>query len=258
MLVAAHSPIANGIGGDRMILRLCTHVALALLLSAASFAQDEPAAPSEAEATLMRMRDYIRDNPTLQFQTTFHSTGELRGAGSKGTARFYIRRPNSFRIEMTSNKRSTTSVSDGKTLTIFRPGQHKYAQLPAKDSILGTMYLAAGLMVIQARMIDFFWTVDFSASRGTSVTIAATGPQTIGTRKCDGFTVERFEDKWEVWLETSGIPLPCKLVSRRLDGSGHTSQTNTFVWEVDQIPPPETFDFSPPKGSKEVGISEIK
>ena len=115
------------------------------------------------------------------------------------------------------------------------------------------MYLVAGLLNIQARFIDFLSTVDY----GRDVRIALGRTEFIGNKQCRRISVARFEDDWEVWLEQVEIPLPCKLLSRRTDGSAHTIQTNVFRWKASPIFPPELFAFSAPKGCRKVEVSEI-
>lgn len=253
-----------------MFKRFLSHTLCALTFTSASLAQSDlqiekmtkgkeiESASSEAEVTLRRMHDYLRNSSKLQFQTSFRVSSETRGPSLRGTAQFFIQRPNSFRVEVSSNGRSTLYVSDGDILTIYRPDEGKFAQLPARDSIVGTMYLATSLLTIQARMIDFFWTIDYMTIGNSEVRVTPAGTGKIGSRECDRFTVERFEDTWDVWLEKGKIPVPCKLVSKRTDGTSLNSQVNEFKWMDNPAFAPETFKFSPPAGSKEVEISDLK
>jgi hypothetical protein len=218
---------------------------------------DTKSASFDAEAALKEMHRIISKSRDLEFQTSFHISRTVM-KGTSGTARFFTRQPNLFRVEVTyKNKKKYIFVSDGKTLTIHLPNKRKFAQVPARDSIVGTMYFAAGTMMIQARVVDFFWTTDFWATLGDEVRVAAIGRSIIKGRECNRIGVHRFEDKWEVWLEKTGAPLPCKLVSRKTDGSGLTVQTNEFHWNIKPEFPPEMFVFTPPQGSRKVDFSDI-
>jgi hypothetical protein len=202
---------------------------------------------------LARMHDYFANAPEIEFNTSFAETSDLPGMDRRGTARFFIRRPNSFRVELTSNKGDYVFVSDGTTFTIFRPTATRFARIPAGNSIMGTMYLAIGLLSTQARLLDFLWTIDY----GEQVGIKALGTDTIGGTTCDRFSVQRFEDNWDVWLDRA-TALPCRLISRKSDANDRLTQTNEFVWGAAKTVDKDTFIFTPPKDAREVGPSELE
>jgi len=212
----------------------------------------------KAGTPLRRMHNYLRNSSRLHFETSFRVSSPTSAHRVQGTALFFIQQPHSFRVEVSSNKRTTLYVSDGDTLSIYRPGERKFVRLPADKSILGTMYLATGLLKIQARMIDFFWTVDYMTIGASEGRVTSAGSEIVGGKKCDRFTVERFEDIFDVWLEENSIPLPCRLVSKRTDGTSLTSQANEFKWMDSQSFRAETFQFSPPEGTKEVELSDLE
>ena len=235
-----------------MLWRAPLYLITLLLFASPCLAQSDT--PADATAPLKRMHAYLTSTPELEFETSFSSTSDLPGLNKRGTAHFFIRQPNQFRVDVSSNSGDYVFVSDGRTFTLYRPSEGKFAQTRARNSIIGTMYLAAGLLNIHARFIDFFWTVDY----GEQMKVAAGGAEAIGNRQCNRFSVDRFEDDWDVWLEQTGPPLPCKLVSRRTDGNDRTVQTNEFIWKSNPVFSPNTFAFSPPKGSREVDVSDLE
>jgi hypothetical protein len=199
------------------------------------------------------MRDFLAGNPAIEFETSFVGSGDLPGIGQTGSARFIIGNPDKFRVDLSSSKGDFIFVSDGTTLTIYRPDAGKFARIGARDSIVGTMYLAIGLLGAQARLIDFLWTVQDADH------VSVKGQDTIATgTTCDQTKVRRFEDDWDVWLERSDVPLPCKIVSRRTDAHDRLVQTNVFHWKRDPTITPDTFSFLPPQGSRQVGASELE
>jgi outer membrane lipoprotein-sorting protein len=246
--------LPNGVVSWRLLLILATVCPSGIAdgpKTSAAFAQE--AAANNAKASLTGMRDYLVNAATLEFTTEFTVTSDLSSQNRRGSARFSIRRPGSFRVEVNSNAGAFVFISNGETLTLYRPREGKYAEVPARRSILATMYLASGLLTFEARVLDFLWTVDF----GEDVKFSAGRTETIKGRQCRRFTVERFEDKWDVWLQANP-PLPCRLVSRRTDGSAQTVQTNDFTWTTLPALPPELFSFSPPQGSRKVEVSELE
>ena len=87
---------------------------------------------------------------------------------------------------------------DGKTLTIHEPNRKRYEEMRAKDTIVGTIYLAAGNLGEQTGLVDFFWTVDYLAADGSSGRVGTLKPKTFGSKVCDGFTVERAQGEVDV------------------------------------------------------------
>jgi hypothetical protein len=253
-----------------MLKRFLLQTVCALTLSYPSLAQSEPqteeivkesdeigTAAIKAGTPLRRMHNYLRNSSRLHFETSFRVSSPTSALRLQGKALFFIQQPDSFRVEVSTNKRTTVYVSDGDTLSIYRPNEKKFVRLPADKSILGTMYLATGLLKIQARMIDFFWTVDYITIGYSEGRITPGASEKVGGKKCDRFTVKHFEDIFDVWLEESNIPLPCRLVSKRTDGTSLTSQANEFTWMDSQSFGAETFQFSPPEGAKEVELSDL-
>lgn len=214
-------------------------------------------ADGEAVALLKRMHAYIRSSAEADFRTTFSLTTDIHGLGKEGSVHFQIRQPNLLRVELTAGKKRTEFVSDGKMLYISRPGQSRYAEVLAAESLVGTMYKGAGMLALHARVLDFLWTADYLVRLGESVRVTARGVDSIGGRECRHLRVERMDDVWDVWVEDSPTPLPCKLVSRRLDDPADPVQTNSFTWTVNPQLPSETFRFVPPPGASKVYPSEL-
>ena len=195
-------------------------------------------------SALTRMHDYFAHTAEMEFKTSFFEASDLPGMNRSGIAHFVIRRPNSFRVELTSNNGDYVFVSDGTTFTIFQPTAARYTRIPARDSIIGTMYTAIGLLGTQARLIDFLWTIDY----GENVSVKGLGTDTVGGKTCDRFSVQRFENNWDIWLDRV-TAVPCKLISRKSDANDRSVQTNEFAWVAVAAIGNDTFLFSPPKGN---------
>lgn len=212
---------------------------------------------ASAAAALRRMHSYLREATDLEFRTTVRDAGEVKALGKSGSARFQIRKPNLFRVEAAVDGQTTIYVSDGKILTVFRPRSGKYMQLPARDTIIGTMYGATGILAQQARIVDFFWTVDYLEAVGEDVRVLDRGAvEKIAGQECRKFSVDRMDDSWDVWIAQGDLPLPCKLISRRRDTSAQV-QSNVFTWTADPKFTTGDFEFTPPAGTRLVEDYEL-
>lgn len=204
-----------------------------------------------AVAALSQMHAHLRDSQDLKFSASFAISDAAVGNNTSGTMSFAIRKPNLFRVEVKAKGQNTIFVSDGTNLTIYKPALRKYTVVPARDTVLGTMYSAVGLMNLPGRILDFFWTVDYLETIKEDVRTAKIADAQIGGRKCLGLRAVRMEDRFDIWMEQSAPHLPCKLISRRTDGGADTIYTNVFTWSASPAFEPTFFQFSPPAGAKE-------
>src|SRR5262249_1192358 len=132
--------------------------------STATGAQEQsatsPGSAPEASATLKRFHDHISDATELDFDTKVLVQRKFGEGTTQAMATFLTRRPNLFRIHAEVKGRKYVVISDGWTVTIYRPGLNRYAQYPASRNMLSTLYTVTGLTNISGRLLDFFWASD--------------------------------------------------------------------------------------------------
>jgi len=214
----------------------------------------------ETQAVFKRLQDYVRSHP-IEFRTSFKAYNDTLG-DSRGSAHFLIDRPNLLSVQVSagaSGKFAYLLVSDGQIYTIYNQKNRKFAQMPAPDSLLAALHKFAGVASTEARVLEFFGVVKDLAAGRDGVQATAAGSSAIDGRQCEHFTIidssKSFSaaagppDKWDIWLEKSEIPLPCKTVFT--SALSHGMQTNEYAWS--QVPViTETFAFTAPTGSQKV------
>jgi hypothetical protein len=230
--------------------------------TAACLAESSPpqatdrAAGGEIREVFAHLDDYLRNN-AIQFTTTYDAKNLSLGA-SRGTARFYIERPNLLHIDLSGNGFSYVMTSDGKVLTIYDEKTKKYAQRPATERPIEAVNLFTGLAAFQARVPEFFGLSSRLASGGPDLNVEKVGVERVGALKCVRYNARYSDragsDEWTIWLREDGVPLPCKTIVRNSDEG--SQQTNLYNWES-QPPEAAKYSFVPPSGSTEVGISEL-
>ena len=208
-------------------------------------------------AAFIELSKYMRSNP-LDFNTSFVSQNTVLGT-SRGSAHFVIERPNMLRVEISAPEFSYTLISDGHVFTIYDQTKRKYAQVTAPGSPLGALNLFTGLSASEAQVLRFLGVINDVASGGPGIQVSTDGSGLVGKRQCDHFSITYpigvLPDKWEVWLERSGVALPCKSVVTSADKT--LVQTNEYNWNLNSTLSPETFVFSPPNGSQKVEIGDL-
>jgi hypothetical protein len=210
----------------------------------------------DTRATFKRLNDHLRSSE-FQFQTSYDSRNTSLGA-SRGSAKFFVARPNLLRVELSGNGFSYLIVSDGKLFTIYDEKKRKYAQLPAPEKPIQAVNLFTGLAVFEAQVLRFLGTVGDVANGDPSVRIYEGGSELIHDTQCSrysiGYASDRDSDKWDVWLKTNGVPLPCKTVVSNQDKGNE--QTNLYDW-TNGGSNPDAFTFNPPAGSTKVGAGDL-
>jgi outer membrane lipoprotein-sorting protein len=237
------------------------------ILATPCFAQVETPAPSsqqtassgEPAAVFSRLRDYLVSNP-LDFQTTFTARSDTLGT-LQGTLHFLVQRPNLFRIESSSGHGSYVVISDGKVMTIYKPRDQKYAQVPAPSTPREGLGLVTGLMAMESQTLVLLGVIEDVAEGGNGVQVTVGDTETISGRQCEGFTIvettEVVTTKWRVWLEKSDVPLVCKFVTGSTESLADAMQTNEFNWKQNPSFPLDAFVFTPPKGSEKVDVGGL-
>jgi hypothetical protein len=216
---------------------------LALLAGVPAQSQDRTTAklpPREALNTMLR---YIRDQPELKFDTTMRLSGVI---DRRADFRFQLRQPNLVKVSLKEGKRTTIYVSDGKLMTIYRPAENRHVSVRARGTLIETMNLAAGLTSVMGRVLQFLLVADLADQHSGVTTLA---PIRVKNTECTGVRLDRFEEVFDVWIRSSGAPLPCKLVSLRTDGAGRIIQTNLFTWLEASPSADDTFKFVPGNSS---------
>ena len=222
---------------------------LLLHISVPCWAQQSDGA-DKAKAALRQMHNYIREAKELEFTTRFRAVDKVLGQNATGSVHDMVRQPNLLRVTAKLPSGTVVVVSDGTTLTIHEPNKRRYREFEAKDSAVGSLYIAAGLLGTQTRLIDFFWSIDYLSVDRTGGRIGTLDTKTFGSKTCDGFRVQRDLEFWDVWLERSSARLPCYVVSKTTDGSASMTQTNELTWKSNPQFKEDTFRFVAPSGHK--------
>ena len=259
---------ADGVSQLRSIsAAMATGLLCAWIFAATSVAQAESptasppgtSAPASTEATFARLRDYIVAHP-LDFKTSFVAHSDTLGT-MRGSLHFLVQRPNLFRIESSYGRGSYVVTSDGKVMTIYRPEEEKYAHLPAPSSPRQGLGLVTGLMSMESQALVLLGVVEDIAAGSKEYQVTPGSTETIGGLSCDSFSIVEATDvvttKWKVWLQKADVPLVCKFVTGSTESLADATQTNEFSWKLDPVFPPDTFVFTPPKGSQMVDVGSL-
>jgi hypothetical protein len=114
-----------------------------------------------------------------------------------------------------------------------------------------------GLASTQSQVLALVRVIEDVASDAAWTKAASAGTDTVGGRQCKHFTIVQYADswwpeRWDIWLGNKDTPLPCKFKVTTSDSLTRDVQTNQIIWKADPTFSDDTFQFTPPKGSKKV------
>ena len=225
---------------------------------AGSGALQEEASQDKASAAVLAMHTWIRNSKAFEFQSSYRISDPVLGMSSQGSVHFRVQRPNSFRVDVVSGGKREVFISDGELFTIYRPQKNVYAQLKADETILGTMFKAIGGLTLQARLVEFFWTVDYLSIGAEDIKVTAGGTSQIRGTTCRKYRIARATEVWDVWIAQGATPFACRVVSTTRDQAASTVQSNELTWTLQPSFDAATFEFKPPANAKKVSMSGLQ
>lgn len=246
---------------------LATFACLGTCLSAPAWAQAEESS-SEAENSLIdpdafdaldRMAQYLQTLTSFQVKSDVTTEVVLEG-GQKiqfgGTLDLKVHRPDAFKVVATSDTRIREMYYDGKLFTIYAPVLGFYADFPAPQTIGLTLDKARTEYDIEVPLADLFtWGTD-QTIRARIKEALLIRPEQIGNRTCMHYAFRQEKVDWQLWLEESDTPLPCKIIITSRVDPAMPQYTAVLHWDTAANIPASTLAFSAPETAKRIAIAE--
>jgi hypothetical protein len=241
---------------------------------AASQASAKPAASSSARRTLsggvstvepnalqalQKMSAYLKTLATAQV-TTQTTLDLVSDDGQKiqldGTARYKIRRPDAFVIDVDTDFRKRRYIYDGKRFTVFSPDLGYYATVAAPPTIRATLDAIWKRFHIALPLEDLFRWSDPGGARETSLKAGYDlGPVTIDGAQTEHLAFREGDIDWEIWIQKADQPLPRKLSIVDRTDPALPRYTARLSWDVNPTFAADEFVFTPRQGDKDIRLA---
>jgi hypothetical protein len=244
--------------------RIVSVAALAMLVTA-GWPQPGHAQPTgidpQAEKLLRRMSDYLANRQ--QFTAKAESTLEVvLTSGQKiqfdSPATLMVSRPNKLRAHRKGDIANQEFFYDGKTLTLYNPGENVYATTAAPPTIDETLDFAREKLDIIAPASELLYKNAAEKMLKESSSGFVVGPSVVGGVKCTHLAFRGSEVDWQIWIEDGDKPLPRKfiLTSKKVAGE---PQFAVLIRNWDMAPKltNSEFSFTPPKGAKKIEFLQL-
>lgn len=243
-------------------LLLCIIAPLFIAMPIGTYAAEAPTRDPEALKALTNMSQFIQKqkNFTLSVDSTMDlvlDNGQLIQFAHHTDVS--VARPNNLRIKTESSSGQIKEVFyDGKTFTIFDPKTNFYAIVPAPSSLNQLLATLNDKYNIQLPMTDLFhWGTD-QAPLSQIEQALFIGEETINGKVTNHYSFRQGSLDWQLWTEKGKSPAPVKIVIVNLADEARPQYIASINFKSVQSFDADTFHFSPPKGAREIRLTEIQ
>jgi len=242
----------------RPLLRAALGLAVLLCVSQPSLAQTaaSPVDPGAIQA-LNEMGAHLQ---TLKrFQVSTQLTGErVLADGQKlqhaATANLEVERPNRVRAVMISPRSERQIIYDGKTVSLYTPAQKFYSTVAFTGTLGELVDKLQERYDVEVPLADLFVWGTPAAPLDKIESAMNAGQDFIGEDLCDHYAFRQGNVDWQIWIKSSGKPLPRKLVVTSRADDARPQSVSLIDWNLKPTFSDAVFRFTPPAGAKAIEI----
>jgi hypothetical protein len=237
----------------RLIAALAFHLAIVAPLTVLAQA---PGIEPQAEKLLKASTDFLASQKQFSVETR-SSLEVVLVSGQKiqfdHTARQSIQRPNKLRAERVGDLVDQAFYYDGKSLTLYNPGEKYYATVAAPGTLEEMLDFARTSLDIVAPAGDLIYKNAFEILMTDVTQGFVVGKGIVEGVRCDHLAFRAPHVDWQIWIQEGSQPLPRKLVitTRDVVNAPQFAVVAT-KWNLQPKLAAQTFSFSPPKDAKKV------
>lgn len=178
-----------------------------------------------------------------------------------GVSDYKVRRPNAFRIDVTTDYKQRQFFYDGKQFTVYAPTLGYYASTPAPATILQTIDAVESRFGIDLPLDDLFRWNDPSSHQAEQLSSGwFVGPATVDGVATDHYAF-REKDKnidWEIWIQQGDKPLPRKLVIVDRSDEARPAYSALLTWNTSPTLAADAFTFRPAPDAKQIRLVALE
>ena len=245
-----------------------TLVALtAAILLAPACARDPspgtPAATAEGDRLMHRMSDALARASVFRFETTesLEQIGAPAGRVLRFTRVVTVHRPDAMFFEVDGSGDTALDVSayyDGKTVSLRDNAHGTWAQTTVPGTLDGMLDDVARRYSLPVPIADVIYSVPFDAFIGRNTKGGFVGRETIDGVSCAQLSYgDEFVDV-QVWLPSTGSPLPRRvhLVYKKVPGAP-SARIEFTRWDLDAKIAGGAFTFKPREATTPIAFEQF-
>jgi hypothetical protein len=249
-------------------LRLALTLSAAVVLAATGCSRDPAPGTEEAGAEggrlMRRMSDALAGARAMQF-TTSESLDSPGPPSERRVLRFTrsvtVRRPDALYFELKGagdTKLNVTGYYDGRTLSLRDDLQRVWAQTPAPATLDQMLDDVARRYSMPVPFADVVYSLPYEAFIGPETKGGFVGRETIDGVECAHLSYADTHVGVEVWIPSSGQPLPrrVEIVYKRVSGEPRARMDFTR-WDLAPKVADATFTFQPRADTTKVAVEQF-
>ena len=164
-----------------------------------------------------------------------------------------VKRPNKLRAVRGGGLGEQRFFYDGKTLTLYNPGEKLYATEAAPATVEKMIDFARENVGVVLPAADLLYRNAFPLMMQDLKLAAIVGRSVIGGVKCDHLLFSRPGADFQVWVAEGKQPFPCKYVVTETGTPTPLSIATVFSdWNTNPAVNDAQFAFVPPKGTEKI------
>jgi hypothetical protein len=230
------------------------------LLAAALLPGAAPAQPAgidpQAEKLLKSSMTFLASQKRFSVDTR-NTIDVVLASGQKlqfGTTSIAsVQRPNKLRAERKGDLVDQLFLYDGKSLTLYNPGQKYYATVAAPGTLEGMLDFARTSLDIIAPGSDLLYANAYGVLMENVTSGFVVGKSVVEGVRCDHLAFRGVGVDWQIWIQEGAQPLPRKWLITTTDVAGSPEFEVTMTkWNLAPQFGEQTFVFTPGKGARKV------
>lgn len=169
-----------------------------------------------------------------------------------------LQRPNKLRADRRGDLVDQTFFYDGKSLTMYNPGDKYFAASEAPGTLEEMLDFAREKLDIIAPAGDFLYKNAFEILMDNVSSAFVVGKSVVNGVRCDHLAFRSAASDWQLWVQEENPPLPRKLVITSTDIPGSPQFTVVMPkWNLDPVFAADFFDFKNEKDAKRIDFLPV-
>lgn len=174
-----------------------------------------------------------------------------------GVAKYKVRKPDRFSIDVSTALKKRTYIYDGKTFVLFSPELGYYSRVPAPATNAQTLDAIWEKFGIELPLEDLFRWNDPTYSRGRE---KATSGFDVGPAIIDGVEAEQYAFRqgqldWQIWIQKGDQPLPIKVMIVSHNDPASPAYVARLSWKQNPDLSDADFAFTPGANVKQIRLT---
>ena len=235
-------------------------VAALAIVVASMLPQTVPAQPAgidpQAEKLLKASTAFLAAQKRFSVETwntieVVLTSGQKLQFGTAATAS--VQRPNKLRADRKGDLVDQIFLYDGKSLTLYNPGQKVYATVAAPGTLDQMIDFAQTKLDIVAPGSDLLLANAYEVLMQNVTSGFVVGKGVVDGVRCDHLAFRGAGVDWQIWLQEGKQPLPRKWVITTTDLAAAPQFTVVMTkWNLAPTFTDSTFAFAPAKGAQKI------